>query len=302
MFNNILVGVDGSESAIDAAHSAASIARSFGSKVLALHVFRFPVADLADVGPWGLTIEQDAMDRAAADSRGAIEQSVRRVFESLKIPIQFLHEVGFEPEVDTILRVAERDNVDLIIVGSRGLTGVSELFLGSVSSGVLHHATCPVLIVRGENTPCHTGTFRNVLLASDGSPCAQRAASYAVEMAKMAGTTLTVLNAYEDLYSVTAPGQVDAPISTSEIGIYAKQWLEYVAQPVRELAKEAGVHCTYVQEDGKPEETILKFADQHRADLIVIGSRGLRGYQRMLLGSVSNRVVHRADSPVMVVR
>ena len=301
MFNKILVCVDGSACSIDAAQTAASIARSFESQVLALNVFRYTYADPANIGVWAITVDQDIMDQAAHACLEAVEASVRGVLEPVNVPFRMIQKAGYEAEVDAILRMAECEEADLIVLGSRGLRGAKELFLGSVSSGVLHHAHCPVLIVRGDNAHCGTGKVRNILLASDGSPHAQNAAKAAVEMAQKFGTSLTVLNVYEDLSAASAPGQDDTLISATDVGVYAKQWLDYVAQPVMELAKEAGVYCSFVQEGGKPEDAILNFAAQHGVDLIVLGSRGLRGYQRMLLGSVSNRVVHQADCPVLVV-
>ena len=68
-----------------------------------------------------------------------------------------------------IADVARREQADLVVVGSRELCGVKELFLGSVFNGVLHHAPCPVLIVRGENLPDLTSGFRHILLATEGS-------------------------------------------------------------------------------------------------------------------------------------
>lgn len=302
MFDKILVCVDGSAYATDAAQTAGSIARSFNSTVLALNVFRQPYADPANIGIWALAVDQELIERSAKEWLDEIEPDVRRIFEPLNIPFRLLQEAGHEAEVDAILRVAEREEAKLIVLGSRGMRGVKELFLGSVSAGVLHHACCPVLIVRGDNAPCASGKFRNIVLASDGSPCAQRAAAIAVEMAQKYATSLTVLNVYEHLSSLYPPGTGDEVVRAADSVRYAKQWMEYVTEPVRKLAKEAGVYCTFVQENGTPEETIVDFAGQHGVDLIVLGSRGLRGYQRMLLGSVSNRVVHQADCPVLVVR
>ena len=301
MFKKILVCIDGSEHALNAARVAASIAHHSGSEVVALNVFRFSYADPASVGVWALTIDQSTIDRAAGDCEKAIEPAVRQIFEPLNVPIRFMQQAGYEAEVDAILRVAECEESDLIVLGSRGLRGAKELFLGSVSNGVLHHARCPVLIVRGDSVPCSTGKLRNIVLASDGSPHAQKAARAAVDMAQTFATSLTVLNVYEDLSAVSVPGEGGAVITNDDLAVYANQWMDYVAEPVAEMAKESGVFCAFVQEHGKPEESILSFAAKHGADLIVLGSRGLRGYQRMLLGSVSNRVVHQADCPVLVV-
>ena len=110
------------------------------------------------------------------------------------------------------------------------------------------------------------------------------------------------MNVYEDLASANGPCRESLVPGDTDTKVYAKQWLAYVAQPVSALAKKAGVNCLFAQEGGHPEETDVTFAGKHHVDLIVIGSRGLSGYSRMVIGSVSNRVVHHADCQVLVVR
>ena len=83
---------------------------------------------------------------------------------------------------------------------------------------------------------------------------------------------------------------------------YARHLLETVKKQTTCAAEGTGVYCSFHQEKGHPGETIVHFANEHHADLIVIGSRGLGGFQEMLLGSVSNYVAHHADCPVLVVR
>jgi len=304
MLERILVCVDGSACVRDVAKSAAAIARPFGSEIVALNVFRMPYTDPANIGIWAITTDQDVIDRCAAEQRRTVEPAVMSAFQQLETRCRFTQVAGHDSEVDAILRAAERERAELIVMGSRGLRGVKEVLLGSVSMGVLHHAVRPVLIVRGGNTPCGAG-FENILLASDGSPCAQKAALVAVEMAQRFAVRLNVLNVYEDLasVSVSVSGDEDRLIDHTDAEQFAKEWMEYVAQPVKQLAREAGVSCSFIQEEGgHPDATIVGFADRHNVDLIVLGSRGLGGYARLLLGSVSNRVVHYANCPVLVVR
>ena len=300
MFHKILVCSDGSECALAAVRAGAAIALHYGAEITALNVFHFPYTGVAKMGAWAIAVDQAEVDRGARKEKEAVKRSVCAIFAELDTPHRVIQEFGHP--VEAILRVAEREEVDLIVVGSRGLRGVKELFLGSVSSGVMHHASCPVLIVRGDNAPCGSLKFDNIVLASDGSPCAQRAARVAVELARTLATSLTVLNVYEDLSSVSMPGDEDSPLSTAGMEHYAKQWLDYVAQPVDKFAKEAGVICSYIQERGHPDGAIVNFTNKHDVDLVVIGSRGLGGYARMVIGSVSNRVVHHANCPVLIVR
>jgi nucleotide-binding universal stress UspA family protein len=253
----------------------------------------------AELSVWAIAIEQEAIERFARDQLKSIEQGLRPIFEPLKVAWQLIQERGHH--VDAILRAAERNQADTVVMGSRGLQGVKELLLGSVSSGVLYHAACPVLIVHGDNAPCGTAEFGNIVLASDGSPSAQRAAKVAVEMAEKFATSLTVLNVYENLPVISVPDSGENLFSDADMEAHASKWMQYVAQPIRAFAKEAGVNCSFIQEGGLPDESIIRFADTHDVDLIILGSRGLGGYARMLMGSVSNRVVHHANCPVLVV-
>jgi nucleotide-binding universal stress UspA family protein len=216
-----------------------------------LNVFHTPAADPAAFGIWAIAIEQDAIERCATEQLQSVEHGIRALFEPLETPWRVIQEQGHP--VDAILDVAERENVDLIVLGSRGLRGVKELLLGSVSSGVLHHSSCPVLIVRGDSALWGTAGFGKIVLTSDGSPCAQKAAPIAVEFARKFATSLTVLNVYGELSTVSAPGDENTLTGDSVVELAARQWMAYVAAPVRALADDAEVACTFVQKGGRPD-------------------------------------------------
>ena len=300
MFTKILVCVDGSTCSLAALRTAASIAQHHGAEIVALNVFHPLFAGPAEIGTWTIAMEQDVIERLAREQKEVIEQSIDPIFADLNTPHRVIHEIGHPVEV--ILRIAAREKVDLIVVGSRGLRGIKELLLGSVSSGVLHHASCPVLIVRGDYDPGNAGTFQNIVLASDGSAGARKAALVAVNMAQKFGTSLTVLNVSVDLSSVDLPGEEEAQAGDMTASMYAMRQLELVRQSVNEVAKDTGVYCSYIQKSGHPYEVIARFIEDHKPDVIVLGSRGLGGFAQMLVGSVSYSVAHHASCPVLVVR
>jgi len=143
MFKKILVCSDGSDCSLEAARMGASIAGRFGAEVVALHVFHI---DSGSMGVWAIVLDNDSVDRSAREQRKAIEQSLRPLFEQAGAPFQMVQKIGHP--VDFILALAEAEQVDLIIMGSHGLGGFERMLLGSVSERVVHHAHCPVLIVR----------------------------------------------------------------------------------------------------------------------------------------------------------
>ena len=305
MFTRILVCVDGSPCSIAATRAAVAVARHNGAELLAIAAFHPKYAGVAEIGAWAVAIDQEEIERWARLEREDIQESICPILAGLDTPNRFVQETGHPVEV--ILRVAERENVDLVVVGSRGLRGVKELLLGSVSSAVMHHASCPVLIVHGDHVPTGETAFRHIVLTSDGSQRARKAAAVAVEMARSFATSLTVLNVCTDISSILLPEEIgalkaeEAMIGSESADLHAERVLGAVEKDVSVLAKAEGVYCAYVQVSGHPYDAIVRYTKQHPTDLIVMGSRGLGGFEQMLVGSVSNYVAHHTACPVMVV-
>jgi nucleotide-binding universal stress UspA family protein len=146
MFKNVLVCTDGSESSVHAAKAAAEIASRFDSEVTLLNVMN--PAPLVTPNMMGVEAAPDAalIYRYTEEAQRAALEKTAHVFDSAGITVTARAEMG-QP-VDMIIKIAEQSSADLIVMGSRGMGGFSRLLLGSVSDGVLHHAHCPVLIVR----------------------------------------------------------------------------------------------------------------------------------------------------------
>src|ERR1044071_7422652 len=145
MFSKILICTDGSEHAIHAAEAAADIAKKFGSEVLMINVLTHvmePALLAIDAGPASWDSAEEAYEKAQAD----IEGRTSAIFQRAGIRFDTIRERGHA--ADKIVEIAEQEKVDLIVMGSRGLGTFTRLVLGSVSDGVIHHAHCPVLIVR----------------------------------------------------------------------------------------------------------------------------------------------------------
>jgi nucleotide-binding universal stress UspA family protein len=188
----------------------------------------------------------------------------------------------------TILkRTPKRDG--LLVVGSQGLDALDRFMLGSVSTNLIHHATCPVLVVKGEAAP-----LRRILLATDGSPASAKALKFVLTKLQpdrstgQGGRVPIHVSVFHVLSLVMYPGLKEA----------SKTLLE---QSVQKLIK-AGFTAEPLCYLGNPAEEIMKAASRQHADLIVMGAKGLGAIARFLLGSVSTRVVQHADSSVLVVR
>lgn len=144
MFKTLLVCSDGSEAALKAAQKAAEIAKQADACVLLLHV--------ADEGPPATpyAVPWQMISGAAESHHLAMQEALladtAQVFQKAGVRCQLLCEKGHP--APQIVHVAERDGVDLIVMGSRGLSVLKSLLLGSVSDYVIHHAHCSVLIIR----------------------------------------------------------------------------------------------------------------------------------------------------------
>jgi nucleotide-binding universal stress UspA family protein len=148
VFKKIILCADGSECSKHAAEAAAKLAKQFHSEVVLTNIA--PEPPVVSVGP--VPIPPELCNEA--DVRIKNDQYVQKlILDSAKLSLEG---AGITPRtmplagrpVDEIVDLAEREEADLIILGSRGLGGFRRLLLGSVSDGVLHHAHCPVLIVR----------------------------------------------------------------------------------------------------------------------------------------------------------
>lgn len=234
-------------------------------------------------------------------ARAGVEGLVAKLFREADLTYHWRFAVGHP--VAKITEIATEIAADLILMGSRGLGAWKRFLLGSVSEGVLHHASCPVLIVRGENAPCGSVGFRQILFASDGSESAAHAGQVAVEMAHAFDASLDVLNIVETF----RPGSVvtDADylfMTTTDPATVAQHALDHVRDSLDTALAAVRVPCTFHQEQGGAGDSILRFAEEHISDLIVVGSRGLGGFERMLLGSVSQEVARHANCPALIVR
>ena len=140
MFERIVVGSDGSKCALEAARVAAELAQKYQSTVTVVHVYDLPIV----LDPTGFAVS--TLWEGAEEVHRAVAKSSLKVFEDAGVEARF---VGLEGHpVSCLLDTAQKEQAGLIVLGSRGRGQFESVLLGSVSDGVLHHAHCPVLVVR----------------------------------------------------------------------------------------------------------------------------------------------------------
>jgi nucleotide-binding universal stress UspA family protein len=193
---------------------------------------------------------------------------------------------------------AKSDGADLVVMATQGRHFVQHLLLGSVAERVVRAAPCPVLTVRAGVRP--RKGMRRVVVATDFSAASSAARDYAVALARGAGAKLVVLHAVEpialagDVYGFTASATmydaVDKAARQSLAAIFA------------DLRKNRGLRVQGVLVNGAATTSIVDAAKKLRADVLVLGTHGHSGLDRVLLGSVAERVVRTSPVPVLTVR
>ena len=281
----ILLATDGSEEAEMAATTAVNLANNTHSELHILTVGPgYPAYDVRvpEVAEELRQQTQEILDeqtKKIEQAGGKIAQRHLRLAE---------HHPGFEHHPsDDVVRVAEEIGAGLIVLGSRGLGGVRRALMGSVSDSVVRHAHCPVMVVRGEPVAFPT----KILLATDGSKEAELAATAAAELAKSTASELQVAHVAAQYPYARAAGE--------ELPDVAQQVLD---EQVSRL-QHAGVTVAEAHvRVGPPAAVIVALTEHMGAHLIIMGSRGMGGIRRALMGSVSDSVVRHAHCAVMVVR
>lgn len=215
--------------------------------------------------------------------------------------------IGFPKKV--IPDFAKDWNAELVMVGSRGHGTLARLLLGSVAQAVVRSANCSVEIVRLANHPVTESRMIKILLATDGSDSSAKAVSSVADRLWPAGSELKIISVRELLVlenQVTAsPSCPVYPESLlDEIMGDACKRAESAVSEARGSLSSSGLHVVEGCETpvGDPRAILLDEASAWGADLIVLGSRGRHGFDRMLLGSVSESIAMHAHCSVEVVR
>lgn len=294
----ILLATDGSAEAMRAARVAMTLSKKLDSELHVVHVEPIPSA-LA--GPesvaYGVNYWEELRRITERDACEKLDEELERLGGTDEVA--GAHAKVGRPDAE-IVRLAEELGADLVVVGNRGLGPVRRVLMGSVATSVVRHAHGSVLVARGDGR--EEDRLGRILLALDGSGEADAAARAAVEISNAIGSELHILF----VLSI----QENLPYTHSYAGEAWKAALEQAKHDAREFvdhrAKEIEHAGGRVKEAhlalGRPEAEIAKLGEELEADLIVVGSRGLGGLRRVLLGSVSDSVIRHAQGSVLVVR
>jgi nucleotide-binding universal stress UspA family protein len=251
--------------------------------------------------PAGVRRAHEKAKHALEEARSLVRRAsdrVKRDFPGWKVCDEALAE---SPAWAVIWKASELQS-DLIVVGSHGHSDLGgRLILGSVSQRILYEAKCSVRVARARReTP---GFPIRLLIGMDGS-ANSRAAVEAVRRREWpSGTQVRLLVVVDTVMAVTPDPSRPSIVKWIEVG-EEDEWdrIRLIFEPDAEKLRAAGLDAAVMIRRGNPKEQIIEEAESWGADCIFVGATGMRGMDRLLLGSVSSAVAARAHCSVEVVR
>jgi nucleotide-binding universal stress UspA family protein len=323
MFTRLLVPLDGSEFAEAALPLAAAVSRGAGAALeLVSAIDASPPPPVPGVEGAALPVQPDPLS-AVPETAGGLRESLRaeRADYLRDVARRLREQAGAEAEVtlldgrpDRVVmeRVAAR-GVGLVVMATHGRGPMERAWLGSVADSLARQLPIPVLLVRpaeGERPQLTaTVTVRRVLVPLDGSPLAEAALEPAAHLASALAAPLALLRV------ISARGHLESPYIPHAAQAYREQieadrheaaaYLDDIAGRLREAGTEV-TDC--LVEEGSAARTILAAPDADGAgdaggaDVIAMATHGRGGLRRLVLGSVSDKVLRAALGPVLLVR
>src|SRR5690625_5279835 len=293
----VVVGVDGSDSSRYALEWSANQAATRGRGLSIVTAVGAPdsAGAFREIMPRGG--DQESSDRLH-DARALLEYAqewILRLFPELEVRTR----MPAERAADALLDEAKQPDTAAVVVGSRGLGGLASAFVGSVGIELAAHSPVPVVVLPKKHESAHGVTGR-IVAGEDGSESSRRAVDFAFAQAAWTGSELVAVCAWQPMAAfVSAMGPVPPEAFDDEaVEATARRTAEAELADMRQAYPKVPVELRTV----RAHPVVALLDESTPADLIVVGTRGRGGFRGLLLGSVSQSVLHGAHGPVAVVR
>ncbi|GJL64977.1 MAG: hypothetical protein NPIRA04_36310 [Nitrospirales bacterium] len=305
----VLLAVEKTRASIGAIRILKKLLLPKGSNLFLFHVHAIPqkITGLAQERILKLSkLVQDLQKGELAQASQFLEK-VENTLKHQNVRVRSLVKKGYPGE--EILKLIRTKGIDLVVLGTRSYSKVAGFLLGSVSQWVLQEAPCSVLIARNHPRKNLNDRKLKLLLATDGSPDAQAAIDFVNAVELPPSSQVTILHVIQKQVYETELALRMTRKDKEEFAKLAEALFKARGREGAKLLKETRMTLSFpdlhIDEQlvyGNAAAEILKSARYMKADLIVVGSRGLSGIKQMFLGSVANKVVHRAGCSVAVIR
>lgn len=288
----VVVAVDGSPASDNAVKWAANTANKRGVPLRLATSYTMPQFLYAE----GMVPPEDLFKELQDEALNLVEKA-RAIAHEVAPDILIGHTIAEGSPIDMLLDMS--NDVTMIVLGSRGLGGLSGMVLGSVSAAVVSHAHCPVVVVREDNAVTESNKYGPVVVGVDGSDVSAKATEYAFQEADARGAELVAVHTWMDM---------QAQSSLAGLAAAQNQWEEIEAQQIQVLRdriaplveKYPDVQVKKIITRDRPVRALSEQSED--AQLLVVGSHGRGGFRGMLIGSTSRALLQSAPCPMMVVR
>jgi nucleotide-binding universal stress UspA family protein len=293
----VLLATDGSPSATAAADLVAAVPWPDGTQIRVVEVIETGAGLFGGPWPTAALIQVDELESALREEAQRTVDAVRERIARPGVTVE--GEVARGRAATGIDAAARAMAADLVVVGGRGHGAIESMLLGSVSAEVVETAPAPVLVARGDS-------LARVVLAWDGSPCAERAAGLLSAWPIFAGASVTVVSVADIEVpwwtGLAEPGVPDLATIYIESAEAACNLHDELASTMAERLRGTGLEAVADRREGDAATQILAAARESNADLIVMGTHGQTGFTRLILGSVARNVLLHAHCSVLVLR
>lgn len=273
----ILVATDGSEYSEGAVRESINVTKSCGSQLYSMSAI--------EINPEFLALAPIIFEEKEKELKTHLEEIKDRAAKE-NVECEIIIREGGEP-YKLIIEEADKKQVGLIVMGRRGRRGLMRLLMGSATARVIGHASCKVLVVPRASFI----KWKNIVIATDGSEYSKAAAKEAINLIKHCCRTCTL--------HIIAVVRKDATKERFQIS-------ENAIKEIKSNAEKENIKVAALIVKDKPHEsiheTIVEFAKEKDADIIVMGSHGRTGIQRLLMGSVTERVIGHTNCAVLVAK
>jgi nucleotide-binding universal stress UspA family protein len=283
-YRRVLVPLDGSELAERAIPYAKNLVKARDSEVI---LFTASIASVEQLDrPMKAYLELNAKELQSQGIKASIA-------------------IAYGNVADEIIKFADKNKIDLIILSTHGHSGIKRWALGSVALKVLHGTCIPVLLIKSRAQKTAKVEFKKILLPLDGSSFSEASIPYVKELTKGTGVEIVLLRVSEppvlpaDRSPAIKPSWEEyRDILMAEIQRQAEEYLE----GIRANLGKSGIKIRSQAILGKTAESILQVAQKEDINLITMTTHGRTGVSRWVYGSVASRIVEESLQPVLLIR